>query len=450
MEDDNILDVFIDENGQLWLATPSGVFVFDPTRKEVVKKVLSGAYIESIFQDSSGVIWAVGNGIFISTDKLNFSKVSIEIDGRSFDVAIKKGIEGPNGDIYLGSAAEGLFHLQRKGSSFQFTQFVPDERNANSLGHNRILDLTLDSKGGIWIGTENGGLDRYDTRSSQFHHYNHDPKDPSTISSMSIWAILEDHLGRIWIGNFSSGIDLIDPYQKAFEKITSDVPNTINGKAVKGFAEDSQGNIWIGMDGFGLAYYDKRTNKYTHYAHDPNDNNSLSNNAVLSIAIDDNDNLLVGCWDGGLNLVDARTKRVERYLIEPGNAGSPKSNLIYRVLQDKKNRSGFWIGTWGEGLDYFDVEKRAFIHPRFDNEELIFPHVFTSRFDLKGNLWVGTEKGLNKIEDADIGKINHVIRYESDRYDPKSISENYVSALFCDSNGRMWDWNRKWTQRLCR
>ena len=435
----NILNVYNDGK-DLWLATNSGIYVFDKDKKKTTRSMLKGTAIQYIFKDSNGTIWAAGEGIFKSTDKKTFLNVLNNSNINESDLSeihFRRGAEDDYGGLWFGSMADGLFKLENP-HSFQFLQYKPEPGNANSLAHSRVLDVKADSKGNIWIGTENGGLDKYDIKTSRFHHYQNNPDDPNTISAMSIWAILEDHVGRIWVGNFSNGLDVLDPYQKAFEAITSSIPGTINGKSVKGLAEDSKGNIWIGMDGFGVAYYDVSNNTYTHFTHDPNDPYSLSNNAVLSIAVDEYDNLLVGCWAGGLNYLDSKTGKVTRHFSESGNPNSLKIDFVYRILQDKQNKSGFWIGTWGAGLDYFDVDKQQFQHPKFDNENLIYQHVFTSKFDNQGNLWIGTENGLNKISAPNIDRINKVARFENDKNNPQSLSENYVPALHCDGKGRIW------------
>ncbi|MGB3612069.1 MAG: two-component regulator propeller domain-containing protein, partial [Cellvibrio sp.] len=67
--------------------------------------------------------------------------------------------------------------------------------SANSLAFNNVLDLHEDREGMIWIGTDGGGLNRFNPVTREFHRYRHDPADPGSISSNTVLAIAEDSRG---------------------------------------------------------------------------------------------------------------------------------------------------------------------------------------------------------------------------------------------------------------
>src|SRR5690606_34467010 len=54
--------------------------------------------------------------------------------------------------------------------------------------------------------------------------------------------------------------------------------------------------------------------------------------------------------------------------------------------------------------------------------------------DSKGNLWIGTERGLNRLN-PDRESFTHFVR---DEQNPASISANSVSSIVEDSQGRLW------------
>ncbi len=69
----------------------------------------------------------------------------------------------------------------------------------NGLSQNAGLAIFQDSKGYLWVGSQDG-LNRYDGYS--FKVFKHDPDDPNSISHNSILAITEDKDGYLWIGTW--------------------------------------------------------------------------------------------------------------------------------------------------------------------------------------------------------------------------------------------------------
>ena len=52
--------------------------------------------------------------------------------------------------------------------------------------------ITQDSMGFIWIGTDGGGLNRFDRQTETFVSYANDPNDSTSLSQNSVYAIFED------------------------------------------------------------------------------------------------------------------------------------------------------------------------------------------------------------------------------------------------------------------
>src|SRR6478672_368772 len=65
------------------------------------------------------------------------------------------------------------------------------------LSDETVISILQDSKGYIWFGTLNGGLNKYDGYS--FTKYQFDPNDTNSISQNFIYTIYEDGVGAIWV-----------------------------------------------------------------------------------------------------------------------------------------------------------------------------------------------------------------------------------------------------------
>jgi ligand-binding sensor domain-containing protein/signal transduction histidine kinase len=96
-----------------------------------------------------------------------------------------------------------------------------------------------------------------------------------------------------------------------------------------------------------------------------------------------------------------------------------------------------WIGLYGQGLDRYDPYADAFTHFSHspdDPESLSNDVVSVVLVDHLGNLWVGTDGGLN-LFDAASGKFKH-FKHDSD--DPTSLSHNVVRSIYEDRQGVVW------------
>src|SRR6516165_9827897 len=69
------------------------------------------------------------------------------------------------------------------------------------LSSNSVTSILQDKEGYIWIGTEDGGLNKYD--GYNFTTYKFDPLDPNSLSQDLVYTIWEDKKGRfIWASTY--------------------------------------------------------------------------------------------------------------------------------------------------------------------------------------------------------------------------------------------------------
>lgn len=85
----------------------------------------------------------------------------------------------------------------------------------NGLSQNAVTAIFRDSKGYVWLGTQDG-LNRFD--GIGFTRFKHDAKDTMTISDQYITAINEDGAGNIWVGT-RNGLNKFNYRNNRFERI---------------------------------------------------------------------------------------------------------------------------------------------------------------------------------------------------------------------------------------
>jgi PAS domain S-box-containing protein len=126
--------------------------------------------------------------------------------------------------------------------------------------------------------------------------------------------------------------------------------------------------------------------------------------------------------------------QVTHYRHDPEDPGSLADNLVYALSEDPSG--ALWVGTW-KGLDRLDPETGNFAHFPHDPEDpssLSENTVYSLFVDSNGELWVGTYGGLNRFHRED----GTFTRYVYDPQDPDSLSANPVFAIQQDSSGMMW------------
>src|SRR5512138_343393 len=130
------------------------------------------------------------------------------------------------------------------GSIIRFEHLTIED----GLSQNAGLAIFQDSKGYLWIGTQDG-LNRYDGYT--FKVYKHDPDDPSSISYNSILALEEDKNGYLWIGTWGGGLNRFDPATGIFRQYhhTPGEWSSLSHETVTSLKQDSSGTLWVGTLG---------------------------------------------------------------------------------------------------------------------------------------------------------------------------------------------------------
>ncbi len=147
---------------------------------------------------------------------------------------------------------------------YQLTVFQHDDRQADSLPHNWVWDIHVDRSGGLWVGTDGGGLGLYDRRTGGFRHYRHDSNDVRSLSSDRVRTVYHDRRDVIWIGTDGGGLNRFDPATGTFVRYVhnADDPQSLAHDTVLSIHEDRSGGLWVGTDGGGLSCLDRQTGNF--------------------------------------------------------------------------------------------------------------------------------------------------------------------------------------------
>ncbi len=419
---------------------------------------------------------------------IKFERISLE-QGLSQNT-IRSIFQDGRGFMWFGSG-DGL----NRYDGFDIDVFTQNSGDSTSLSHNFVNKVYVDLAGVLWVGTNGGGLSRFDRDTEKFSHYKTNPDDPACISSSLVTGMFEDKTGTFWVGT-KHGLNIFDRENKKFIRclIVPDDPVKSERVYIHTIFEDKAGTIWLGTNGSGLIRYDRPGRNFTVYKKNPNDQNSISHDVTYVVFEDKTGVLWIGTADG-LNKFDREKNRFIHYKNDPGNPGSLSHNKVYSIIEDgsgilwigtdgggmnmfvrEKNKfisyknqyndpvslSGnrirslyldktgvLWIGTYGNGINKIDYTSTPFTHLKHnpnDNNSLTNNRIWSVFESRDGRVWIGTYNGLN-LYDPETGEFTH---FRNDPGNSQSPRRNTIFSIIEDKNGEIWFGNRNGLNRLNR
>ncbi|UCE05776.1 MAG: SpoIIE family protein phosphatase [bacterium] len=462
--------IYEDKSGTVWIGTDNGLNKVVQSELEGYDKTgvkfvhynhnpmnpnsLSDSTIWSIYEDKSGTLW-------IGTAKGGLNKLVLsEVEGSDKEIETfvhyKNEPYDPNslsnngvrcifedccGVLWIGTNGGGLNKFNRFKE--KFVHYKNDPNNLNSLSNNRVYAFCQDKAGLLWIGTtRGGGLNKFDREKGTFFHYKSDPSNPYSLSHDNVISIYEDRFEVIWIGTFGGGLNKFDRETKKFEHFKHDPvdTNSLSDNVVRIIFEDQSGTLWIGTDYGGLNKFDREKKTFRRYNHDPQNDNSLSNNSVRAIYEDHSGALWIGTYGGGLNRFDRSSERFMHYKHDPANPKSLSHNNVLSIYEDPTDGgSTLWIGTYGGGLNKLVLSKvegsdRIKVEFTYFTKNVGLPNniVYGILSDDQGNLWLSTNKGLSKFNPQTETFINYDVN------DGLQSNEFNTGAYYKSSSGEMF------------
>ena len=352
-------------------------------------------------------------------EQMNFKNITIE-EGLP-QGTVEALFQDSKGYIWIGTN-DGLSRY----NGYQFKVFRVEEDSENSLVNNYILDIKEDSDGNMWIATANG--------LSKIH------KDGQTISNYLVGeengnlshantnTILITKDNTILVGT-ADGLNIYDEATDSFSRIFEG--DKLTQQYINCLVEDKYGDIWVGTEN-GISKINLSTGKSEHLLHDENEN-SISENDIYKLYYDYKGYVWAGTYSKGACRIDIRTNEVLRFYKDENDNKSLAGDFVKGFLRD--NKGNMWIGT-DNGLSKYNDSNRTFtnyVNKIYDRNSLVDNNIFSIIQDKTGLLWLGTYSGIS-IFNPEI-KIQH---YKNDPFDDTTISSNMVSALYEDDEGLLW------------
>ena len=383
-------------------------------------------YIYSLEIDNNVDIWfATKNGIYKYDHEADIlSNFNIDIDEEIYS-DITYILCDENNDLWFASYS-GLIKYNEESNLT--TLYKTDKQSVNSLVSNNINCLLEDSNGLLWIGTDNG-ISKLNITEQISNEINLILKE-NEIEQTNINSIIEDSEGDLWIGTKYHGLIniLVDEKKVIKYAYNKNDENTISSNTIKYIDEFKTGEIIVVTDkGIDIINKYKHTisNQYLE---------GLDNESYLGIQkiIFDNDKY---CWmatDNGIVRLDFNREEIKTYKKEFEDYGLECIKVV-DIFQDKYDENILWLAG-GEYTGLIKFHKINGIIKNYVNNDLenciSYDVINCIEGDDEGNLWIGTNSGLNKFN---IETEEFSVYSEAD-----GMINDYVNSIVIDDNDDIW------------
>lgn len=330
-----------------------------PFKQFTTRDGLAQSQVRAMAQDAQGHLWFGTLGGASRFDGLLFHNIAAQ-DGLP-DAQVSAMVRTKDGRFWMG-AGNALVQLVGKNLH---SDILP----ASSKGA-RILGLAPASDGGVYVGTDGGGL--FLRNATGIRTVDGFPADTAT----HIRSLLSLRNGGLLVG-------LRNGLLHCKEGICRTVALGSAGPViVSALAEGKDGSWWVGTLGGGLYHISTDGSRTEH-----DEESGLLQNNVRCVLVDDRGRTWVGT-KLGVNLIEG--ERIRTFTI---HQGMPSDNILCAYQDDEGN---IWFGTDGAGAIKYLGDRFVTFTVK---DGLCSDLVMSLTSDARGDLWLGTyDNGICRMD----------------------------------------------------
>jgi ligand-binding sensor domain-containing protein len=403
------------KNDKLYVsARHVGLFSYDLKTGEIVNYNLGFSTVKEIEVDENSIFgMSTNSGAFLITesDTLYFNERT-----GLMDVGLACLFKDKEGNIWMGTQGSGLLRFYGTSIVYYTTK--------DGLSSDLVMSIEQDTSGGYIYGTYDRGVTLFRSNGVEYVR-SHDGR----ISDNTVWVTFQDSLNRTWIGN-SQGLSILDenshavthPLQGKNPKIRT-IALANNQSMLMGgddglivMREDTaimlhpelninvlyalNGKMYCGTitDSIGLIVFDEKDNFESY------ERIKIPEPKINALTSDYQNNLWIGT-NNGLFIMSPE-RQIYRFQLDDVSNPSKNKNRSKDILGLITSRDG---SVWVSGMKgvynvaYDSLDKRNYTIKNYGTAEGLIDEEANANAlyeDLDGNIWVGTARGLAKIDPA--------------------------------------------------
>ncbi len=388
-----VFDIMEDPRGRLWLAaSDSGVLVLDPRKRDEVERIESSALslVRTIrYENVQSIL--VGTQ-YRGLVRINPIKDKITVISEAQGLPhnhIRTILSDHQNRLWLTTSGGGISCLLQQN----FRHFTEKDGLAGS----RVYSVLVDSMGNIWSATSNKGIQKLSA--DGFHR----PLRDAFFRGVKCKTLCKDSLQNIWIGTEGKGVAVLD--STGFHHITS--ADGLPSDWIVKLLTDREGNTWGATYSHGIFKLTRsgfRDYEITTYGTEE----GLPTRRITALQIGKEGRIWFGTIKGDIGFFEeGKVKRV--FNSDNGIPSIPVRSLAFNGFRR------VWVGTKGDGVHFADWgETDTEFSKLSDIQPMASQNIYLLISDREGNLWAGSENGVDKISVDSLGQVSQVRHYGRD------------------------------------
>jgi len=358
-------DIVEDKDSAIWISSNKGIFKiinYKVVQHLTEKDGLSDDKINCLLIDSKNNLW-------YASEEKGCGKY---FNGKFYNLTAEAGMPNTSVLSLFEDREKNIWIGGRNGATMinpriPFVQFL----NISPYKSKIVMGITSDKDNNLWFCTYGSGLVKYNGKKFIGFNKNNGAFDNHFFDAET------DENGNLWFASSNSG--LVYYRHKHFHKITQIENKKIKSRVLTIF-KDSKNNLWFGTNGEGLIKYDGK--KFFRIKNMPASN-------ILAINEDNEGNIWFGTINEGLYKFDGKN------FLNIDSTSKISSGIVRAITKVNKM---MWFGTSSEGIYSLKKENGRYIqHYLNKSAGLNSDNIYFLFTDRQNNLWVGTEKGVDKI-----------------------------------------------------
>lgn len=396
-----IVDVHLDVGGRLWLVGREGMFMWDGVswHDVLAEHGMEPRLVTQVVEQKNGALWFVSlEGAYrLWNNKLtHFGSYEGLTNNQVFSALVDA-----EDNVWLGTYGEGIFKFS--GDRFRYLT----EREGLT---GKLIMGVEEFKGDYYLSDFGKGIFRFDPETQEIEQFSKETGLPSDL----LLSSTKDREGNLIFAYRAGGFSRYDgstwqhfDYPPAAPSVTI------------GFAEDEVGNLWIADLAKGLYRYDGV--EYERFT----TAQGLPSNIIRSLYYHQPDSALwIGTGAGMVQMKDGE--------IQPLPFSDQVQNYVCFGIRHRPN-GHIWMTLLNGGIGVWDGKE---LHVFSMDDGLASNITYLIEWDLEGHIYVGTEKGVDRMTLSADYKVEEVRHYG---YQEGFLGiETNGNASSVDDFGRIW------------
>jgi ligand-binding sensor domain-containing protein len=416
LSQDIVTSIVQDKRGFMWFATEDGLNRHDGYSIRVYKHnprdplSVASNKIRFLIIDQEGRLWAATGRALSQYDPDNDYFINTPIG-----VAPLSATLDDKGVLWIGTE-EGLFFYDKHLQQFVTPRVSP----AIPFQSRMVRALAAGGNGTLWVGTFEG-LYLYSIESGRTEHTNLAADSDRLITTL----LIDGH--TLWIAVSDHGLRKLTVHSRALVSYRYTNGYLLDDRVLSLY-RDRNGTVWIGTFS-GLEKWDPATETFTHFRPQPDDEHALLGERVYSICEERAGALWVGTYRGGVNRLDPLSQQFELFAHSPADSRSLPSNDVLSVIEDQTGN--LWVGTDLNGITRRVSGAAGFASYYTDRR---WGSALALALDSSGMIWIGTNgSGAKRINPRTMSVTEFRVRP-----DGRGLRFDNVRALLTDDSSNIW------------